>query len=136
MWPFKPKEPKPPWMYLGWNEIKFADKKDVVMDALVIHFYARGDKFKERKIGHVKRRSPYGDWEHHSYMQKMIVPWLNGENVWGCIKFPSAQFKKWTKEHCGYVWMGENWGKLAEKIEGNVFKFPSKKDEASSILQK
>lgn len=128
MWPFdrKPKEPEKPWVYLGWQEVSYHTKEEpeVQTNAAVLHFYARGEELKERKVDFV--RHSYIDWEAHRYYQQAVVPWLNGNSLWGPIEHPSEDFKDWTEEHHGYKHKDGKWYKPVQEYESenNILVFP------------
>lgn len=125
MWPFKPKESIPKWMYLGWTEIAYTNGDDKRTNT--VHFYARGAGLKERRYEYINKNIKYDDWKHHPYIQQYVLPWSEGNNLWGPIKHPSDVFKEWTRENEGWVWKGDWWHKPAQHVEGNVFKFPHQK---------
>lgn len=113
---------KPSWVYLGWIEISFVDENKQKLSSTTVHFYARGDKLKERKF----ECADYSYWSRHAFVQQMIIPWVYGNNLWEPIAKPSENLKEWTKKDCGYEWKSNHWYKPVEHVEANVIKFPDK----------
>ncbi len=125
MW-FWNRKPKQPWIYLGWTEISFCDgPDDPKKRSQTIHYYARGDDLKERRYDY-EAKDKYDSWRSHEFIQQWVIPWAEGNNIWGPIRKPSENFKDWTKAKCGFEWKDDRWYKPAQKIEGNVFAFPRK----------
>lgn len=110
------------WAYLGFAELKYTSPKDEtkITDRFTVHFYADENELSTRKVEYGERSR--FTVETHGYFEKCIIPWLNGENLWGPVLEPSEWLRKYTKEKTGYERVGGKWVKPApiERREGNV----------------
>jgi hypothetical protein len=75
------------WRYIGYSDLvyKSGTKKDQYADT--IHFYVRDKNEKIRRIdysGHSIKN------EAHEFYNQMIVPWLEGGDMWKPVCHPIA----------------------------------------------
>src|SRR5262245_5774010 len=123
--PQEPPKPKPEWVYLGWTEVSYADQRGKTTNKDTLQFYALTPDLKKRKANYVW---PDQYMKAHGWYQQMVIPWLEGGNLYIPIQNPSDWLKDYCERTCGYKRIDGKWVKPApiEHREGNVVTLKTK----------
>lgn len=114
-----------PWFYLGFTELIYTN---LIVAPCTVHFYARGDRWEERKFNYVTKGHKGDIWAAHVFMQQMIIPWSHGHGFMIPIRNPSLRIIEVLETH-GWQWDGDHWSRREPQTSqsDNVVPFRRKK---------